>query len=389
MTLFDDIKRQDFNRVLDEPQRNVRYSESSFNYLNLYDSPDIIRIRNLLESSFNRFPLEAQNDLRKRLQSHDYEQHEGAFFELFLHELLTRLGCTIVDVHPKIAGAGTRPDFLVRHGDQCFYLEATMVGKRSGPFTLNLNEQDVINKLNKLKSSQFYIRVCMNVDKLSRTLGKKDVIRPFIELLKNQDPDKVQDLINTKGLDAAPCRKIEDGNWSLQGWLYPISPKYRRSTPPSRIVIYPSHPEQINSVSPIRDALKTKAKKYGDNAEMLVVAVSTRDAFYNHRNHDMEVLFGQEQWLYSKEQPDFPPLLQRRQNGVWPSYNQIGAVWSFQKADALNLSQVSACLYINPWSNDSEIPDALYRLTHAKGCDGEMKWFEGEDIVQLVGVSRN
>ena len=388
MTLFDDRKRVDFYSVLDKPQCNVRYNESSFNYLNLYDSPDIIRIRNLLESSFNKFPLEAQNDLRSRFQSNDNKQHEGAFFELFLHELLSRLGCTIVDVHPEIVGADSRPDFLVCHGDQCFYLEATMIGKKSGPFTRSRNEQDVIDKLNKLPSPDFDIGIDME-GTLSRTLKKEDVVRPFKELLIEHDPDKVQRLIDEEGMYAAPSRKIEDGNWSLQGWLHPISPKNRRSIQSRQIVIDPYRAEWTNSVTPVRDKLKEKAGKYGELSKPFIVAVNSRDMFYNRRNNDMELLFGQELLLYSKEHPDSPPLSDRRPNGVWPRYGQIGAVWSFQKVDALNLPQVSACLYINPWGNDAVLPDALYRLTHAKGCDGEMKWFEGEDIAQLVGVSRN
>ena len=89
MTLFDDIKRQDFNSVLDEPQRNVRNNDSSFNYLNCYDSPEIIRIRNLLESSFNRFPLEAQKKVRGDFRSNDNNNHDGAFLNYFyMHCLL-------------------------------------------------------------------------------------------------------------------------------------------------------------------------------------------------------------------------------------------------------------------------------------------------------------
>ena len=222
---------------------------------------------------------------------------------------------------------------------------------------------------------------------LHRTLKKKDVVRPFKELLIAHDPDEVQHLIDKEGSDAAPSRKIEDGNWSLQGWLNPISLANRRSVQSRKIVIDPYRAKWTNSVTPVRDKLKEKAKKYDELTEPIVVAVSTRDMFYN-RNHDKEVLFGQEQLLYFEEQPNSPPLRQRKQNGVWPSHNQVVAAWSFQKVDVWNLWQVSACLYINPWANDEVLPNALYRLPYAKGYDGE-KWFEGEDIAQLLNVSRN
>lgn len=387
MTLFEDIKRQDFNSVLVEPQRNVRNNDSSFNYLNCYDSPEIIRIRNLLESSFIRFPLEAQKRVRGDFRSSDNHQHDGAFFELFLHALLTRLGCTI-EVEPRITGADSRPDFLVRHGNQCCYLEATMVGQKSGPFTRNRNEQDVIDTLKTLRSPDFDIGIDME-GTLSRTLRKEDVVRPFEKLLIQHNPDEVQHLIDKEGSDAAPSRKIEDGNWSLQGWLHPISLANRRSAQSRKIDIYPHRAKWTNSVIPVQDALKDKAKKYGELTEPLIVAVSTRDMFYNGSDNDMEVLFGQEQYALFRGTAHSPPLRQRKQNGVWPSYNQVVAIWSFQKVDMWNLSQVSASLYVNPWKNDAVLPNALYRLPYAKGCDGEMKWFAGEDIAQLLDVSRN
>jgi hypothetical protein len=51
----------------------------------------------------------------------------SAFFELFLHELLLRLGCN-VEVHPDPGtGSSRRPDFLVTDPDgQQFFLEAVL-----------------------------------------------------------------------------------------------------------------------------------------------------------------------------------------------------------------------------------------------------------------------
>ncbi len=119
---------------------------------------------------------------------------------------------------------------------------------------------------------------------------------------------------------------------------------------------------------PIQEALKEKVRKYRKLDAPLVVAVNARDMFYNGRENDMEVLFGR----------DCKP-------GVWPRDSQVGAVLRFQRIDLWNLwHNPSACLYINPYNINAVLPDALFRLPHAKGCDGEMKWFEGEDIAQLV-----
>ena len=81
--LFDDIDRS--------PLCFENMPESSFQCLNQFDWPDGVRIRRDLEVWFKRFPHSAHKDLQGRFQSKDNHQHEGAFFELFLHELVTRL----------------------------------------------------------------------------------------------------------------------------------------------------------------------------------------------------------------------------------------------------------------------------------------------------------
>ena len=93
MTLFDDIER----RGLADASPSI----SSFQGLDQDDGPGATRKRDRFESWFKKFPPAGQKDLRVRFRSDDDHVHEGAFFELFLHELLNRLGFS-VSVHPKI-----------------------------------------------------------------------------------------------------------------------------------------------------------------------------------------------------------------------------------------------------------------------------------------------
>ena len=340
---------------------------------------------NKFDSWIDRFPLKHRKDLRERFRSDDYQHHGGAFFELFLHELLIRLGFSL-KVHPKITGASTTPDFLVCHGDQYFYLEATVTGQESGPFTRNRNEQDVINKINTLTSIDFHIGVHRE-GKLTRTLGRERVVRPFKELLEANNPEVVQCLIEGKGPTAAPSRRIECGSWNLQGWLVPIPPEKRGSSRAQQLVIDPYRANWTNPVIPVRKALKKKAHKYGKLDAPLIVAVNARDMFYNGKDQDMEVLFGKEQLLYSRENPDLPPVPDREPSGVWSRDRGMDAVWRFQRVDTLNLyHNASSCLYINPHRTNVALPDPLFRLPHARGYDGIMKWFDGEDLPRLIGV---
>lgn len=378
MNLCDDKAR---NRL-----DNENLPESSFQCLNDYDWPGATCIRNSCESWFKKLPIdiEVREDIRARFRAKDNQNHEGALFELFLHELFTRLGCSL-EVHPEVADG--QPDFLVSHGDRHFYLEATVTGQTSGPFTPNRNEQDVVDKLSKLTSAHFNIGVHMEGTLLS-TLRRKRVIHPFKQLLNAHDPDEVRRLIDEGGLSAAPSRRLECGNWSLEGWLRPISHENRGGDQTRRISIEP-RATFTNSLTPVRKALKGKASKYGRLDAPLIVAVNARDMFYNGRSNDMGVLFGDEQLLYSAGCVDQTPQFGRKPNGVWSCDRDSGidVILMFQRIDIWNLPRASACLYINPWNTDVTFPDVLFRLPHGKVRDGEMKWVEGEDVAQLVGVT--
>lgn len=377
--LFDNIERS--------PLCFENMPESSFQCLNQFDWPDGVRLRRNLETWFKRFPASEQKDLRGKFRSDSNQQHEGAFFELFLHELITRLGF-LTSAHPVIAGVKTHPDFLICHEGRSLYLEATTVGKRSGPFTRSPNEQNVIDNLNTLCSPYFYIGVHMEGE-LKRTLRREHVTRRFEKLLVAHDPIDVKRLFEEQGMYSTPSERIEYGNWSLEGWLCPISSESReKGNRRQQIVIDPYRATWTDSVTPLRKALTQKAGHYGKLDLPLVVAVNTRDGFYNGRDNDMDVLFGKQQLLYSAENPDLPPQMDRKGDGIWPRYSRIHAVMMFQKIDLWNVQNASVCFYLNPYhSSDAALPDILFRLPHAKGCDGIIQWFEGENVAKLVGVS--
>ena len=111
-------------------------------------------------------------------------------------------------------------------------------------------------------------------------------------------------------------------------------------------------------------------------------AVQTRDIFYNGRQHDMEVLFGNERILYVDDVPE----LDREPNGVWSMGHGmgIGAFLSVQKADIWNFPYTSGCLYVNPSQSGIALPEALLRLPHGIVIQGKMTWFDGVEIGQLV-----
>ena len=106
-----------------------RAGESDYQFFQRVDDPACGRIRSLLNQWFERFALsqesEAVADLRQRFRAKQKGQFLSAFWELYLHELFSRLGFE-AEVHPASGRRGTRPDFLMARGDTRFYLEAVM-----------------------------------------------------------------------------------------------------------------------------------------------------------------------------------------------------------------------------------------------------------------------
>ena len=383
LPLFDDLKRTDAS--------SRQHNEPFFAYLNRSAHSDATEIRSRVESWFGGFPDKARGDVRGRFRANDDHAHRGAIFELFIHELLTRLDCT-VEVHPEMPSTETRPDFFVRHKDQCCYVEATVIDPKESPFARNTLEEDAVAKINELSSPHFYIFAKVS-GKLSKPLSREKVTRPFAELLDAHDPDEIQRLIDREGSFAASSQTIKCGSWSLQGWLEPIAPGKRGDDRSRTLVIGPARTEAHDSSTSVQRAVRKKAGKYGRLDAQLVLAANARDPFFD-KIAEMEALFGNERVTYFEERPDLPPKLGRKPDGVWiqggfqPRYTRLAAVLVFRDLAPWNLCGVPNCLYVNPFAGNMKLPDALFRLPHAKGCDGKMEWFEGEDIGRLLGVGQ-
>ena len=377
MSLFDNLKRTDV--------RNKDHSESVFAFLNRSAQPRIALIRDLLESWFERVPDNAKNSLRGRLQGDDPHFY-GASFELLVHELLTRLGCS-VDVL-DIDGEQARPDFFVQNKKMRCYLETTVVDPKSSPFAPNPLEEDVIAKINTLNSPDFYIWAEAR-GRLSKNLRKTKVVEPFRALLEAHDPDAVHETIDAVGLTAAPSKKIEWNGWSIQGWLCPL-PKEKRGDGKARtLVIGPARAEGVDPSTPVKRAVLEKAHKYGRLNAPLVVAVNSLDFFFNCRDDELEALFGKEQITYIEDSPAVSDRLTREPHGIWvergyqPRYTRLNGVMIFRNIAPWDLS-APVCLYLNPFVDNTSIPQALYRLAYAVGKDGKINWFQGTGIDQLL-----
>jgi hypothetical protein len=150
-------------------------SESDFEYLDRSARSKARKIRRVLQHWFNNYPDRSKIDLQGRFRSKNNQHHSGAFFELFMHELLNQLGC-LVEVHPNTDNENkSTPDFYVKNREGLnFYLEATVAtGMSQKQQAARARTSTVLDTLNKLESPDFFVSVIESGEPKTPPSGKK------------------------------------------------------------------------------------------------------------------------------------------------------------------------------------------------------------------------
>lgn len=102
-----------------------RRSESFSQYLRRSTDGVATAVREIVNAWIGKYPEQNRDQLARRLRAS--KQFESAFFELFMHELLHKLGY-VVEAHPPVqSGSAKRPDFCLKGpANEVCYLEATL-----------------------------------------------------------------------------------------------------------------------------------------------------------------------------------------------------------------------------------------------------------------------
>jgi hypothetical protein len=346
------------------------YSEPKFSYLNRSARPAFRAIRTILEDWFSRYPEAHQKDLYGRFRSSDETQHRSAFFELFLYELLLRLGCR-PEIHPTVAGTTKSPDFLVesRTGGP-FYLEAVVsTGESQTEASTKAISSKLHDILDRLDSPNFFVGW-----EVKRSTQKPPPARRIKAFLKQRlaplDADRVASDSKSRGSIALP-------RWtcSTEGWLIEFSPIPKsiglRGKPGVRFIGYELEAGWVDARTPLRDVILEKAGRYGKLQYPFVVAVNS---FASHLDKIdvMDALFGKEQYMFHQTPSGISdPVPQRAPDGVWTSprgarYTRLSAVLLFESLFPWSLAHCPVCLYHNPWG-EKPLHSELDRLSRAIG----------------------
>ena len=139
----------------------------------------------------------------------------------------------------------------------------------------------------------------------------------------------------------------------------------------------------------IRDAIVSKANKYGKLGAPLIVAINC-NCFTLDEHEELNALFGGLRYNFIQDRPDVKAWLSRARDGAWngrngPRYKGVSAAWIFRDLQMYSLSIAEYVLYINPWSRHC-LPSSLLELSNYRidGKDGRL--YPGLSIKSMLGL---
>lgn len=362
-----------------------REAERRFAYMNRAATPAANRIREELEGWYGRHP-DPERDLRARFRSDDPQNHEGAFFELFLRELLDKLG-----LNPTVPRSG--PDFLLSAPSGGVYIEATHLADRppDDP-ALEAPVFDALNALHGEIPAELGLDVSVS-GSLLRAPPLSPVVRKVAQWLNDLDPPTAEpsrSVQPTLNLPASP----EYGEWTLSLTATRLAQPRRDGEP---VIVSRTLPGSSGRIGEdLYRAIARKAKKYPDLGNPLVVAVNTSSLDEWESREETTVLFGRETLhleVASIEDGKVPRVVGATRSGkaLWgvrgeAHYPSLSAVLFVRGVTPWNLPAVSGCLYLNPFV-DARVPEQLQTLGFAAESGGQVRWHEAKcSVGEVLGL---
>lgn len=354
--LFPDVER------VSEDAR--RYSAPHYDYLLRSARSEAGQIREVLEAWLTRYPAEHRARLAAEFRRDEDEHFLAAFFDLYVHEIVSKLGCWL-EVHPAIPGTARSPDFLVHGAAGDAYLEATLATEPSiEQLRGDARVDSLLDAVREIDSPHFLLQVTRRGCPPREQPSKRTLVARVTRWLQGLDPGTVVRDLEEQGTAGLPVLEhvLEEGGPDDEepaSWLV-IRASPRRSPQ--------GHAGALGSISSgrfvpvslgaaIRQSLEDKASRYGRLGLPYVVAVSVRHQLIAlNRGLCEEALFG--------EVVIAPPLAPgesgrevRTPDGFWrgrtkPQNTRVSAVLLVGNLTPWSLAQAhqQLVLYLNPWA---------------------------------------
>jgi len=334
------------------------------------------RVRNQWDGWYSRFP-DASGSLRSRFRGDDHN-HDGAVFELFLHELLTRLGLSVI-FEPNLDD-GRSPDFLVTGADRAAFVEAPYLKQ---PFTTPALEAPVLDAINELADGVSpAIGLSVEVEgALKRAPSLRQMKRQAAAWLDQLDPQEVS---WTREFQTTIEVDPEYGDWRLTLAAIP------RGLSGNLVVIGPTRGGPFNVHEDLRGAVERKSNRYRGLTLPLVVAADIQG--FDAERIEEEALFGQEAIRIQTNPAHDRRRAQFARTGkaLWFDNDRgrirnagLTALMMVHDLAPWTVANVSVCLYLNPYVED-QVPDELRSFGYANAARGALHRHEGWRTVREV-----
>lgn len=331
-----------------------QHSEPQFSYFNRCGRAEGFRVRTILEEWFSRYPEADKDEFRSRFQSNEDAQFNSSFFELYIHELLLRLGY-FVTVHPVVSeDTFKRPDFLAVSpiGEEVIVEAVSVSGNYIEDDAIKARKNTVFDILNSIENKYFYLGI--------RDKGYPKTPPPSRKLcskierwLNSLNPDEYLKLREQNLNDDLPQFHYSHDGWEVEFIACPKTIEARKKASKYLIGYHAPECRRIDSRTPIRNAIKKKASRYGTLCKPYIIAVNIL-GFFADDIDITEALFGKEVFLVSADM-DSEIEMKRTPDGVWTSYSEpiytrVSAVLFGNLISPMSIAARNIRLYHNPWA---------------------------------------
>lgn len=346
-----------------EVERDIDYADqqmSNYEFLKRCQRAEFERVRELLENWFQRYPESDSKELKNRFRSGDEPQFRSSFWELYLHELLLRLGYS-VEVHPELqTEENTSPDFLATppEGESIIVEAASTKKSTEEPDAATRRKEVVLDTINRLSHSDFSLH--LENRGATRNWPKHPppgsrVRSKLKSWLDGLDYESLRSELEEEGLDTMPTLDFDLEGWKIRFTAVPRS-REKRGTEREKIIGLRSPGIQwVDFSTPIRDSVRDKASRYGDIQRPYLVAVNMSDPGLDTVGI-MDALFGSEVLQVSAPYGGKPEYtFSREPKGAWVGpkgeiNTRVSAVLIGAGATPRSVATAPLVLCHNPWA---------------------------------------
>ena len=308
-----------------------------------------------MEGWLTEFPRAHRQGFTKRLRDRHNHQFDAAFFELYLHALLRRLGYS-VRVHPRAGNRDRRPDFLAIGSDRSrLLIEAASVGELSDAARAEAALLSAVyDGLNQVHCPDYFLNV-EHFGKLSSPVPGRRLRRELTQFLNGLDYEAVSGLARNDLRNFPKCTFLHD-HFRLEIGVLPVNPS-RRGQPDHRPLGMHGAGEGkiVDHHTPLRDKVCQKAHHYGHLRRPLLIAINDASGHWGATDA-MDALFGTERCTLSPRSDDPNQFAYRRApDGALigpkgPRNRRVSAVFLVSALLPWTVASAEPVVYHNPWA---------------------------------------